>query len=65
MSIVVINELWANGTHLANSKYLNVKFSLYALHMFFVEVELNSLDKMLGMKIFKSGQIKDKYVGKY
>ncbi len=56
------NELWANGKHLANRKYLKAKFSLYALHMFFVEVELSSNDKIIGKKVFKTGRTMDKYV---
>ena len=55
------NELWENGKHLDNRKYLNAKFSLYALHMFFVEVELSLSDKIIGKKEFKTGRIIDKY----
>ena len=51
------------GIHLTNRKYLNAKFSLYALHMFFVEVELSLADKIIGKKVFKTGQIMDKYAG--
>ncbi len=57
------NELWENGKHLANRKYLNAKFSLYALHMFFVEVELSPNDTIIGKREFKTGRIMDKYVG--
>jgi len=45
-------------------KYIDKKFSLYALHKFFVEVELSAMDKIVGMKTFKSGSLMEKYVGK-
>lgn len=56
-------QLWERGIHIANRKYLNAKFSLYALHMLFVEVELSPNDKIIGKKEFKTGHIMDKNVG--
>ena len=58
------NELWENGKHLTSLKYIDKKFSLYALHKFFVEVELSAMDKIVGMKIFKSRSLMEKYVEK-
>ena len=56
-------ELLESGIHIANRKYLNTKFSLNALHKLYVEVELSSKDKIIGKKVFKTGQTMDKYVG--
>ena len=58
-------ELWDNGLHLTSIKYLDAKFSLYSLFMFFVEVELYlETDKIKGKKTFKHGDIMQKYIGK-
>jgi len=59
------NELWENGKHLTSIKYLDSKYSLYALHKFFVEVELHPVtDKIIGKVHFKTGHLLDKYSGK-
>ncbi len=49
------------GIHIANRKYLNAKFSLYALHMFFIDVELSPNDKIIGKNVFKHGHFMAKY----
>ena len=58
------NELWANGQFITNRKYLNRKFSLYALFDFFVEIELDTKTNKILHKIhFKTGEILNKYSG--
>jgi hypothetical protein len=57
------NELWNKGTHIDNRIYLDSKFSLYALHMFFVEVELSKTDKIIAKIEFNTGELLDKYSG--
>ena len=55
------NELWENGEHLTSIKYIDSKFALYALHKFFVELELNpATDKIIGKVHFKTGKLLDK-----
>lgn len=58
------NELWDNGKFLTHHVNEQRKLSLYALHAFFVEVELNaSTNKILGKGEFVSGHSLDKYAG--
>lgn len=58
------DELWDNGKHIHYYKSIDCKFALYALHKFFVEVELCvSTDKILRKHPFKYGNRMDKYVG--
>jgi hypothetical protein len=58
------NELWAKGKFITNLKLIDRKYSLYALHEFFVEVELKgTTDKILGMKTFIEGDLLEKYSG--
>lgn len=58
------DELWDNGKHITNYKSIDCSFSLYALHRFYVEVELCvSSGKILGKGIFKTGKTLDKYAG--
>ena len=59
------NELWEKGAHLTSIMYLDSKYALYALHKFFVEVELHPVtDKILGKVYFKTGSLLNKYTGK-
>jgi hypothetical protein len=56
--------LWQNAEFITNLKLIDRKYSLYALHDFFVEVELKvATDKMLAMKVFVEGHLLDKYSG--
>ena len=57
------DELWSNGSHLENRVYKEVMFSLYSLHMFFVEVKVLN-DKIISKTEFKGGDLLDKYSGK-
>ncbi|CAM4409947.1 hypothetical protein [Zobellia nedashkovskayae] len=58
------SDLWENGIFLTNRKYLDSKFSLYVLHYFFVEVELDPVtNKIKGKTHFKQGEILNKYSG--
>ena len=60
------DELWENGLHIDNYKSIDSKFALYALHKFFIEVELCiTTDKILSMHPFKYGQRMNKYVDRY
>lgn len=57
-------NLWEKGQFITNLKFINKKFSLYALHKFFVEVELDpTTDKILRKTHFKTGHAMDKYSG--
>ncbi|MCR8668242.1 hypothetical protein NO995_11145 [Aestuariibaculum sp. M13] len=39
-----------------------IRFALYAIDMFFVEIEYNRVDnKILGLRSFKTGELLDKY----
>ena len=59
---LVFNE----GTFIDSRIYGNQKFALYALDMFFVEVEYdNEENKMINKKAFVSGEILDKYSAFY
>jgi hypothetical protein len=56
--------LWQNAEFITNLKLIDRKHSLYALHDFFVEVELKgAADKILGMKTFIEGDLLEKYSG--
>lgn len=58
------DELWEHGQHLENNSCINVKFSLYALDKFFVEIELCvETEKILGLYPFRHGFRLNKYVG--
>lgn len=58
------SDLWENGQFLTNRKYRYKKYSLYALHDFFVEVELDPFtDKILIKRHFKTGETMNKYIG--
>ncbi len=58
------DELWDNGTHLNNYSSIDCKFTLYALHKFFVEIELCvETEKILGLHPFGHGQRMEKYAG--
>ena len=54
-------ELWANGEHLENMVCTDNKFSLYALHRFFVQVEISNKNKIVAKKEFKTGELLDKW----
>lgn len=57
------DELWLNGIHLVNIVYRDAKFSLYSLHRFYVEIELDSsTNAILNRKVFKSGYSLSKYI---
>lgn len=57
------NELWAKGKFITNLKLIDRKYSLYALHSFFVEVEMTNEDKIVTKKLFMEGHLIDKYSG--
>ncbi|WP_281542399.1 hypothetical protein [Maribacter aestuarii] len=58
------DELWDKGEFITHYKSIDCKFSLYALHAFFVEVELCvTTDRILGKGEFVSGHSLDKYAG--
>ena len=58
------NGLWKNGKFLTNRKYLDSKFSLYAIYDFFIEVELDPVTNKIKSKThFKQGEILNKYSG--
>ncbi len=58
------NDLWQNGKFITHYKAIDCKFSLYALHKFYVEVELDPVtDNIIGKAHFKSGHSLDKYAG--
>lgn len=58
------NELWANGQFITHYISAKEKLSLYALHTFFVEVELDlKTNKIIGKGNFVSGHSLDKYSG--
>lgn len=57
-------ELWNNGKFIARYIDEGIKLSLYALHVFFVEVELNvATNKIIGKGEFVCGHSLDKYSG--
>lgn len=59
------DELWDEGKHLCNYQSIDAKFVLYALHKFFVDVELCvTTDKILGKHVFVHGHRMEKYLGK-
>ena len=58
------NELWNNGKHITNYKSIDCSFSLYALHKFYVEIELCvSTNKIIAKSEFVCGHALDKYAG--
>jgi hypothetical protein len=55
----VVNQ---QGKYLDNRITENIKCNLYAIDMFFVEVEYNThLNKITNIKSFKSGHLLDRY----
>ena len=53
-----------NGAGIYLDNYLNgnQRFNLYALAMFFVEVEYNNAtNKIVGLRAFKTGDLLDRY----
>jgi hypothetical protein len=57
------DELWGNENLIDNYKSFDSKFVLYALHRFFVEVELCiSTDNTLGKCPFEHGERMEKYL---
>ena len=54
-------HLWAHGEHLENLVFIDTNFTLYALHMFFVEVEVSNDNKIVGKKEFKTGHLLEKW----
>ena len=58
------NELWQSGTFLTHHIDHTNKYTLYALHDFFVEVKLDAkTSKILNKRHFKTGHLLDKYSG--
>lgn len=58
------DELWDHGQFITHFESIDCKFALYALHKFFVEVELDPVkDTLIGKNIFKEGRCMDKYAG--
>ena len=58
------NVLWDKGKYLTSLKFIDKKFSLYALFMFFVEVELDPVtDKIVCKSHFTEGKSLEKYAG--
>lgn len=58
------DELWDKGKFITEYISIDCKFALYALHKFYVEIELCvSTDKILGKNLFKEGHAVEKYVG--
>ena len=57
------NEIWDKGKFLTNFKSIDCSYSLYSLHNFFIEVELDPLnDTIIAKHIFKRGARMDKYL---
>jgi len=55
------NALWDSGKFLTHRIDGDSKFTLYALDRFFVEVELDKSDKIVGKIEFKYGHNLDNY----
>lgn len=59
------NELWENGAYLTHRCSIGSKYALYALHKFFVQVELDAeTDEIIEKVEFKTGELLDRYAGK-
>ncbi|MBD0831503.1 hypothetical protein [Aestuariibaculum sediminum] len=55
---VIFNE----GTFIDYKIEAVIRYALYAVDMFFVEIEYNRMDnKVVGLRSFKTGELLDKY----
>lgn len=55
------DTLWDFGKYLTHRIKEESKYVLYAMDMFFVEVELDGSDKIVGKKVFRHGHNLDNY----
>ncbi len=59
------DELWDNGQFITHFKSIDCKFVLYAVHKFYIELELDVVkDTIIGKHEFIHGERMNKYVGK-
>lgn len=56
------DTVFTKGTYLDVIVEGNIRFALYALDMFFVEIEYDNVhNKILNLKSFKTGHLLDKF----